>query len=349
PRPERPQEPARPYPYDVEDIVCDNREAGVRLAGTLTIPRTEGPFPAVRLIGGSGPLNRDDECFGHRTFLVLADYLTRRGLAVLRLDKRGAWESGGHFENATTKDFADDALASIAYLKSRKDIDSGRIGLIGHSEGAMIAPMLAASSADIAFIVMIAGPGMPLDEVMSLQKCIEAEINGADPGKVAFLRTWYSRFYHAVKSDKDNDAVAEKIRRIYSGLTQQQEEMLGWSEAKLNSEIKTVLSPWWRYLLKFIPSDFLAKVECPVLAATGSIDLQVSSRRNLNRIGEALKAGGNPDCTIIELDDMNHLLQTAETGAESEYGQIEETVSPAALQTIGDWIIAHVAIPTVGN
>lgn len=166
PRPNRPQEPSKPYPYDVEEIAFENKEAGVKLAGTLTLPRTKGPFPAVRLIGGSGSLNRDDACFGHRTFLVLADYLTRRGLAVLRVDKGGVWKSGGEYATATTLDFASDALASVAYLKSRKEIDPKRIGLMGHSEGGMIAPMLAAQSSDIAFIVMVAGPGVPLDEAL---------------------------------------------------------------------------------------------------------------------------------------------------------------------------------------
>jgi dienelactone hydrolase len=195
PRTNRPQEPREPYSYDVEEIVCENKEAGVKLAGTLTLPRAKGPFPAVRIIGGSGSLNRDDECFGHRTFLVLADYLTRRGLAVLRLDKRGVFKSGGQYENATTKDFASDALASMEYLKSRKEIDPERIGLIGHSEGAMIAPMLAAESPDIAFIVMIAGPGVPLDEAMIIQNCLYAKADGADKNKIAFLRDWYKRFY----------------------------------------------------------------------------------------------------------------------------------------------------------
>jgi pimeloyl-ACP methyl ester carboxylesterase len=343
PRSNRLQEPREPYPYAVEEIVCENKEAGVKLAGTLTLPQTKGPFPAVRLIGGSGSLNRDDRCFGHRGFFLLADYLTRRGMAVLRLDKRGVWKSGGQYENATTKDFAGDALASVEYLKSRKEIDPKKIGLIGHSEGAMIAPMLAAKSPDIAFIVMIAGPGVPLDEAMVIQNCLYAEADGADKNKVTFLRDWYKNFYAVAIDEKDDASAAEKIRKIYAGLTEPQKQMLGWSEAKLNKEIGEVLSPWHRYLLAFDPKVFLTKVKCPVLAVIGQKDLQVSSAENLSGIAEALKAGGNRNYVVKELAGLNHLLQTAETGAESEYAQIEETIAPLALKTIGDWIIEQLS------
>lgn len=345
PRPDRPQEPAKPYPYIVEEIVCENREEGIKLAGTLTLPSTRGPFPAVRLIGGSGALNRDDESSGHRTFLVLADYLTRQGMAVLRLDKRGSWKSGGEFENATTGDFARDVLASITYLKSRREIDPRRIGLIGHSEGAMIAPMLAANSTEISFIVMIAGPGRPLDEVMTAQKCLYAQIEGAENDKVEFLRTWYQDVYGAVKTEKNDAASEEKIRGIYARLANEQKEMLGWSEKKLQAEIKNLTSAWWRYLLNYDPSKYLLQVSCPVLALNGSKDLQVSSVANLNGINEALRVGGNRKFTIMEMAGLNHLLQTAETGAESEYAQIEETIAPSALRTIRDWIIAQVGQP----
>ena len=349
PRLNRPQEPREPYPYDVEEIVCENKEAGVKLAGTLTLPRAKGPFPAVRLIGGSGSLNRDDECFGHRTFLVLADYLTRRGLAVLRLDKRGVWKSGGQYENATTEDFANDALASVAYLKSRREIDAGRIGLIGHSEGAMIAPILAAESPDIAFIVMIAGPGVPLDEAMVTQNCLYAEADGAGGDKVAFLRDWYKRFYAVAIDEKDDATATEKIRKMYAELTEPQRQMLGWSEAKLNSEIEEVLSPWHRYLLAFDPNAFLTKVKCPVLAVVGQEDLQVAPAENLSGIAEALKAGGNRNYVVKELPGLNHLLQTAETGAESEYARIEETIAPIALKTIDDWIIEQISEPALNR
>ena len=342
PRPNRPQEPSKPYPYDVEEITYENDQAGVKLAGTLTLPHGKGPFPAVRIIGGSGSLNRDDDCFGHRTFLVLADYLTRRGLAVLRVDKRGVWKSGGDFSTATTQDFASDALASVAYLTSRKEIDPKRIGLIGHSEGGMIAPMLAAQSSDIAFIVLIAGPGVPLDEALISQNCLYAEVDGADPDKIAVLRDWYKRFYTIVINEKDDVVAEEKIREIYARLTEPHKQMLGWSEAKLNDEIKNALSPWKRYLLAFDPREYLRKVTCPVLALNGQKDLQVDPDENLRGIGEALRVGGNRRYTIKELPGLNHMLQTAETGAESEYAQIEQTIAPMALEVITDWILKQI-------
>ena len=339
PRPNRPQEPGKPYPYDVEEIAYENKEAGVKLAGTLTLPRTKGPFPAVRLIGGSGSLNRDDDCFGHRTFLVLADYLTRRGLAVLRVDKRGVWKSGGEYATATTQDFASDALASVAYLKSRKEIDPTRMGLIGHSEGGMIAPLLAAQSSDIAFIVMVAGPGVPLDEALVTQNCLYAEVGGAGKDKIAVLRDWYERFYTIAIDEKDDGVAEKRIREMYAGLTEPQKQMLGWSEAKLNDEIKTVLSPWWRYLLAFDPEECLTKVKCPVLALNGQKDLQVDPGENLRGIAEALSAGGNRHYTVRELPGLNHMLQTAE----SEYAQIEETIAPVALEAMTGWILKQVS------
>lgn len=338
PRPNRPQEPKRPYPYDEQEVVYENKKAAVKLAGTLTLPRGKGPFPAVRLIGGSGAMNRDDEASGHRTFLVLADYLTRRGCAVLRVDKRGVWRSTGDFHEATTGDFADDVMASVEYLKSREDIDADRIGLIGHSEGAMIAQMLAAQSPDIRFIVLMAGPGVPLDEAMTIQNCLYARADGADEGKIAFLREWYARFYAAAIDEKEDAAAEKKIRDMYTALDDKQTQMLDWSQEKLNDEIKKVLSPWWRYLLSFDPVRYLTKVQCPVLAICGEKDLQVSPTENLRGIGETLKAGGNRHFLVKELPGLNHVFQTAETGAESEYSRIEETLAPIALETITNWI-----------
>ena len=200
---------------------------------------------------------------------------------------------------------------------------------------------MASKSSDIAFIVMIAGPGVPLDEAMIIQNCLYAQADGADKNKVAFLRDWYKRFYAVAIDEKDDASAAEKIRKIYAGLTEQQKQMLGWSGAKLNKETEEGLSPWHRYLLAFDPEMFLTKVGCPVLAVIGGRDLQVSPGENLAGIAEALKDGGNRNFVVKELPDLNHLLQTAGTGAESEYAQIEETIAPFALKTIGDWIIVQ--------
>lgn len=340
PRPNRPQEPKRPYPYDDEEVVYKNSRAAVKLVGTLTLPRTGGPFPAVLLIGGSGTDDRDNG-FSHKTFLVLADYLTSRGIATLRADKRGVWKSTGDFYSATTEDFASDALAGVAYLKTRKEIDPTQIGIVGHSEGAMIAPMLTARSPDVAFIVMMAGAGVPLDKLLVTQNCLYAQADGANEQKITLLRDWYERYYAIAIGEKD-DALAEKrIRKMYAELTVEQKKMLDWSETKLNDEIKRVLSPWWRYLLAFDPKIFLIKVKCPVLAINGQKDLQVAPDENLQGIEQALKAGGNQNYLIKKLPGLNHLFQTAETGAESEYAKIEETFAPFAMKTVADWILSQ--------
>ena len=338
PRPNRPQEPKRPYPYDDEEVVYENSQAAIKLFGTLTLPRTEGPFPAVLLIGGSGTDDRDNG-FSHRTFLVLADYLTRRGIATLRADKRGVWKSTGDFYTATTKDFASDALTGVGCLKTRKEINPAQIGIIGHSEGAMIAPMLAARSPDIAFIVMMAGAGVPLDKLLVTQKCLYAEAEGADKQKLVLLRDWYERYYTIAIGEKDDALAEKKIRKMYAELTDEQKKMLDWSETKLNDEIKRVLSLWWRYLLAFDPKAFLTKVKCPVLAINGQKDLQVAPDENLSGIEQALKAGGNRHYLVKKLPGLNHLFQTADTGAESEYAKIKETFAPIAMKTVADWIL----------
>lgn len=338
PRPNRPQEPKRPYPYDDEEVVYENSQAAVKLVGTLTLPRTGGPFPAVLLIGGSGTGDRDNG-FSHRTFLVLADYLTRCGIATLRADKRGVWKSTGDFYRATTEDFASDALAGVAYLKTRKEIKPAQIGIVGHSEGSMIAPMLAARSPDIAFIVMMAGAGVPLDKLLVTQNCLYAEAEGADEQKLALLRDWYERYYAIAIGEKDDALAEKKILKMYAELTDEQKKMLDWSETKLNDEIKRVLSPWWRYLLAFDPKVFLTKVKCPVLAINGQKDLQVAPDENLRGIEQALKAGANRHYLVKKLPGLNHQFQTAETGAESEYNEIKETFAPFAMKTVADWIL----------
>ena len=287
----RPQDPARPYPYRDEEVSYENKTAGITLAATLTIPRGAGPFPAAVLITGSGPQNRDEELMDHRPFLVLADYLTRHGIAVLRADDRGVGQSTGVFKNATTADFATDAEAGVAYLKTRPEIDARRIGLIGHSEGGVIAPMVAARNRDVAFIVMMAGTGVPGAEVLATQR----------------------RLITAAEGLKEVPAAAQK----------------------------TPDTPWFKFFLSYDPATALRNVHCPVLVINGSKDLQVSPEQNLPAIRAALQESGNRDVEIDELPGLNHLFQTAKTGAPTEYSQIQETMSPVALDKIASWILAH--------
>jgi hypothetical protein len=342
----RPQEPKRPYPYDEEEIVYENKSAGIKLAGTLTFPRTKGPFPAVLLITGAGPQDRNETLLGHRPFLVLADYLTRRGVAVLRVDDREVGSSTGNFSEATSKDFASDVLAGVGYLKGRKEINPKQIGLIGHSEGGVIAPMVAVQSPDVAFIVMMAGTGLTGEEILYLQSDMILKAAGATDKIVAFIRETQEREFAVIKKEKNRAIAEKKLREILQWQKQVQEKLSKQEQEWLDSlgdmselEIKMVLSPWFRQFLTYDPRPTLMKVKCPVLAIIGELDLQVAPKENLCAIEEALKAGGNKHYVVKELPKLNHLFQTAKTGALSEYAKIEETVSPTALELIADWIL----------
>jgi uncharacterized protein len=334
----RPQTPKKPYPYNEEEVTYENRKAGIKLAGTLTMPRSGGPFPAVVFLTGSGPQNRDEEVFSHRPFLVLADYLTRQGIAVLRADDRGVGASTGDFSKATTGDFANDALAGIEFLKSRREIDPKRIGLLGHSEGGMIGPIAATRSSDIAFLVMLAGPGQKFGEVIVSQILLGAKTQGAGEKRLTLMRSWYEHLFTILAEDTDNVAAGKKIRELHAALSKDEKEKLGLPDGGIDGEIKGQLRPWWRYAMQYNPETTLEKVKCPVLALNGEKDMQVDPKTNLPLIEKALKAGGNTRITVREIPGLNHLFQTASTGAESEYIKIEETISPAALKAISDWI-----------
>ncbi len=336
----RPQTPKKPYPYTEEEVSYENIKAGVKLAATLTIPQGNGPFPAVVLLTGSGPENRDEEAFFHHPFLVLADYLTRRGIAVLRADDRGVGGSTGNgdFTKVTSGDSADDAIAGIDFLKGRKEIDKKRIGLLGHSEGGTIGPIAITRSLDVAFLVMLAGPGQTFADIVIFQKLLAARARGVDEGRLALMRSWYERLYSTLAEDTDNAVAEKKVRALHASLTAEEKEKLDWPDGRLNGEMKLMLSPWWRYSMKYNPRATLMKVKCPVLAINGEKDMQVTAKENLAAIEEALKSGGNKHVTVRELPGLNHLFQTCETGAESEYIKIEETMSLLALQAIGDWI-----------
>jgi len=343
------QDPVKPYPYNEEEVAYENEEAGVKLAGTLTTPRSEGPFPAVILITGSGQQNRDEEILGHRPFLVLSDYLTRRGIAVLRVDDRGVGGSTGNSSQATSEDFAGDVLAGIEFLKSREEIDPARIGLIGHSEGGLIAPIVAVESPDVAFIVLMAGPGITGEEIIYLQSDLISKAEGLDNETIARNDALMKSMYSVVKEEQNDTIAAEKLRKLImdevANMSEEEKQNSGYSEASLdsqvNAQVQTLISPWMRFFLTYDPAPTLTQVKCPVLAINGEKDLQVPPEENLKAIEEALKAGGNKDYTVKELPGLNHLFQTANTGSPSEYAAIEETISPTALEVIGDWISEH--------
>jgi pimeloyl-ACP methyl ester carboxylesterase len=326
----RPQNPVKPYPYREEEVSYNNPVAKIQLAATLTIPPGKGPFPAVLLIVGSGPHDRDETLMGHKPFLVLADYLTRKGIVVLRADKRGVGKSGGNYSQAVMADFASDAEAGVGYLKTRTEVNPHKIGLVGHSEGGIEAPMAATHDPDVAFIVLMAGPGVPGDEILAQQVVLIGRAAGKSQEEVEKDAAIQKEVLATVKKDEDDAALEKDLRAVMAGKV---------PEAQMGMQIKIVTSPWFRDFLKYDPAATLSKVTCPVLDINGERDLQVPPEQNLPAIRKALAAGGNKNFEVDELSGLNHLFQTAKTGGVGEYGDIEETMSPMALEKVASWIL----------
>ncbi len=343
--PHRPQEPKLPLPYIEEHVSYDNLEAEVTLSGTLTLPISEGPFPIVVLIAGSGPIDRDETVFGHKPFLVLADYLTRQGIAVLRFDKRGCGKSTGNYDKATTQDFSDDVLAGIAYIKSRKEVNANQIGLIGHSEGGIIAPMVAVKSKDVAFVVLMAGTGVSGEEILYEQNALIRRAAGETEYTINQSRKFQEQMVALVKGELDPQIVAEQLQEIAKNyvatLPETQEKVTLESLESQAARVKTNVE-WFRYYLTLDPFIALKQMRVPALVLNGELDLQVSSKQNLPVISKALEESGNKNFTIIELPKLNHFFQTCEIGSIAEYAKIEETLSPSVLNLITEWILERV-------
>jgi pimeloyl-ACP methyl ester carboxylesterase len=333
------QEPQPPFPYEVSEVTYAN--GPITLAGTLTSPSQGGPFPAVVLISGSGPQDRNEEVMGHKPFLVLADHLTRAGIAVLRVDDRGVGGSSGSVSEATSQDFAGDVLAGVAFLKSRPRIDAKRIGLIGHSEGGIIAPIAASRSGDIAFVVMLAGTGVPGDEVLRHQMSRIARASGMDEGKLRTILDEQDKLLSLVEAGADDKAVREQLRKLLSA---QLGEAASGSmlEDGVNQAMLQMGSPWFRFFLQYDPRAALRNVRVPVLVLNGELDLQVDPAQNVPEIRKALEEAGNKEYTVTVLPGLNHLFQKAGTGSPLEYDAIEETMNPAALDAVREWILARV-------
>ena len=340
----RPQTPTEPYPYYTEDVTFENPIAHAVLAGTLTMPKKRGHFPAVILISGSGPQNRDEELFGHKPFLVLADYLTKHGIAVLRFDDRGVGHSTGNFKEATSADFATDVERAIAYLKTRKEIDASKIGLMGHSEGGVIAPMVAVSNpSNVAFIVLLAGTGMRGDSLLLLQAGLIAEKSGIPSEEirktVAFNKLVFDVILHAKSLDELEQVLTHKIQlAIESDSSVSVPEGMDHKQF-IKAQVQELSSPWFRYFVAYDPIPTLEKLTCPVLAVNGENDIQVPSNENLTAIEKAVKKGGNNNVTCIAFPGLNHLFQECSTCSIEEYGALEQTFSPKALDKITRWII----------
>ncbi|MBU1097909.1 MAG: alpha/beta hydrolase [Bacteroidetes bacterium] len=339
----RPQNPTKPYPYYEEEVTFRNEEADISLAGTFTFPKNGGPFPAVVLVSGSGAQNRDEEIFEHKPFLIISDYLTRNGIAVLRYDDRGTAKSQGDFSSATTQDFMIDAISSVNYLSSRKEVDKSKIGMMGHSEGGLIAPMAAANCDELDFIIMLAGPGLPGRDILIMQNELISRANGESEDKIKEELQFNTKLYDLIYSDKDSPDLREKILQL---INQNIEELPDsekvnpmFSKENIERQVNIITSPWFKNFIVYDPRPTLENITIPVLALIGENDLQLPPKENIVEIRKALEKGGNKNFKIMELNKLNHLFQTSETGSVGEYGKLEETFSPEALAIIKDWIL----------
>jgi len=341
PGPRRPQTPRPPFPYEVREVHYPNEAAGIELAGTLTLPRAGAPFPAVLLIAGSGPVDRNEEVLFHRPFEVWADYLTRRGVAVLRVDKRGVRESQGEWSTSDVHGFAGDALAGLKFLSGLPEIDARRMGLMGQSEGGMVAPIAATMSEDVSFVVSLAGPAMNFFDLIVLQDGAEAMAAGASEKEAQVIRAWSTRYYTIARDTKDLAVARRKLEELKAARTPEERKAFKYLGDVGSLNIDTVLENWSRQCLLLDPGEYLAKVKCPVLALLGGKDCQVPAGPNLKAAEEAFRISGNKDAKAMELPGLNHLFQRCKTGGTSEYAQIEETISPEVLKLVGDWIEAH--------
>jgi pimeloyl-ACP methyl ester carboxylesterase len=339
--PKRPQTPKPPFPYTSEDVTYHNGD--VVLAGTLTIPKGDGPYPAVLLISGSGSQDRDETIFEHKPFWVIADGLSRHGIAVLRVDDRGVGGSKGDVAHATSEDFAKDVEAGVAFLKSRPEIRKNAIGLAGHSEGGIIAPMVAAEDPDVAFIIMLAGPAVPGADVLAAQNELLARAEGATKAEAKERAEDNRKLTGLVVAGADSAQIAAMVRKVIEDQAKsmtpgEQEKLKKNMDSLVQAQTKSLMSPWMHFFLTYDPRPTLAKVKVPVLALYGEKDLQVPPDQSVSELEKALEKAGNKDVTVRVYPNLNHLFQTAKTGAISEYYTNEETFNDAPLEKMESWI-----------
>ena len=323
---DRPQTPQRPFSYTEEEVSFKNGSGDVVLAGTLTFPHGATNAPAVILIAGSGRNDRNGTGMGH--FLLLSDFLTRNGFVVLRSDKRGVGKSSGNYTEATTLDFASDISSAIDYLKSRSEVDPGRIGLIGHSEGTLIAPIVASQRKDVAWMILLGAVGMKGDELLLSQIRAMSVATGKSPEIIDSIVNLNRSYYEIICRRSTKEEAMEALKQVNPSIT--------------DKESNQLLKPWVRYYITTDPSVYLRKVKCPVLVASGSKDLQCVADENLPLIEKALKAGRNKDYKVEKIPGINHLLQTCSSGSPLEYDQIPEIISPSLLDHLLNWLTDRV-------
>jgi dienelactone hydrolase len=343
PKSTRPQTPQKPFNYYVEDVTFKNKVDKITLQGTFTRPNNKGKFPVAVLISGSGPQDRNSNILGHKSFMVIADDFCAKGIAVLRFDDRGTAKSGGNFAEATSFDFATDVKAAVDYLMTRDDVDTKRIGLIGHSEGGLIAPMVASERTDIAFIVLMAGTGVTGSELLLKQQELLLLKSGVSQADVKAINKINTDAYNIVKHSGSIKQQQESLRTYFQvQFDNFPKKLLGntlTKDAFAQAQTSAISTPWMRTFLLLNPADALKNTKCPVLAINGTMDLQVDADQNLSAISDALKEGGNETFTIKRFKDLNHLFQKCKTGLPNEYGKIEQTIEKEVLDTMGYWVL----------
>ncbi|MFT3979104.1 MAG: alpha/beta fold hydrolase [Ferruginibacter sp.] len=346
-KPKRPQTPRAPFPYKSMDISFANKNNSIRFGGTLTVPDTSDgkKYPAVILITGSGAQDRDETMMGHKPFAVIADYLSRNGIAVLRVDDRGVGKTTGNPAMSTSQDFADDKEAALDYLEKNKWIDPKRIGLIGHSEGGMIAPLLAAKRKDIKAIVLLAGPGINGAELLAKQNVAIFRSNGVDAAAADAYGIMFKEMINRIIRAKDSaaalaaaTAVLEKwnvdpaTKKLFKVDTKENRTTFA------GEMVDELYSPWFKYFLAYEPAPALKKLSCNVLALNGSRDIQVLPQPNLAGIENALKKSRSKSYEVKEVPGLNHLFQACNACTLDEYAKLEESFSPQVLSIINDWL-----------
>ncbi|MBR6931339.1 MAG: alpha/beta hydrolase [Bacteroidales bacterium] len=322
----RPQDPQPPFNYRAEEVTFTNKKEGNTLAGTLTIPEGDGPFPALVLVSGSGQQNRDEELMNHRPFWVIADYLSRRGIAVLRYDDRGVGGSGGEVENATSMDFSYDAEAAFDYLLNRKEINASQVGILGHSEGGIINFMVSARRPEVAFVVSLAGPAVNGVELLIAQGEAINRASGMTDEMIAFSSTASRQMYDIIEASNDREEADTLLRQLVKGW--------GYGEELTEQTVSQLTMPWMYYFLKYDPTEAIVKTNCPALLLNGSRDVQVVASQNLPAYEKIITEHGKTNMTLREMPSLNHLFQHCETGSPNEYFTIDETISVEVLEMI---------------
>ncbi|NMM50670.1 alpha/beta hydrolase family protein [Marinigracilibium pacificum] len=336
----RPQEPQKPYPYLSEDVTFHNQKADITLSGTLTLPKNKTDFQTVILISGSSPHTRDEDIAGHKPFLVIADHLTKNGIGVLRFDDRGVGNSEGKYKTAAYNDRISDVLSAFDYLKARKDINSNKIGLIGHSEGGLIAAMTAEKSQDVGFIILMAAPGLTGYDMILLRTEKSNKQAGKSPTEInketILLKGIFEVIMKSDNLDESKIALTDSLQNQLK--TNPAQFPKGLKAEDLDLMVGTFSAPWFQRILKSDPSASLRNVECPVLAINGRNDKQILPKENLGAIRQALEQGENTSFAIREISGLNHMFQESESGLVDEFSIIEQTFSPIALDVVTNWI-----------